>query len=62
MTPDDLNALLNHQPLWQTLDVRSLMLNHMKHLDDTLVERWLMEALPNLDPADVKGFLYMQRP
>jgi len=61
MTQDELKTLLGGEPLWHTLDVRTLMLNHLKLLDDGLVEQWFNEALPQLPADHVKGYLYMKR-
>ncbi len=61
MTNDELNTLLAGEPLWQTLDVRGLMLNHLKTLDKTMVEQWFSEALPDLSAEHVRGYLYMKR-
>lgn len=61
MTPDDLEALLNKEPLLEVLDVKTLVLDHIKQMEAKDLLPFFTGFLPELEAEKVQGYLYMRR-
>ena len=61
MTPEQLNALLADRPLLSVLDVKTLVLDHLKRQPAQALVGLFESLLPELDPETVAGYRYMSR-
>ena len=61
MTPDELTALLNGQALDQTLDVRTLVIDHIKAKTDAELEAIFHAELGSLTEEQLTRYFYMRR-
>lgn len=61
MTPEELTTLLEGQPLNHRLDVRTLVQDQVRQLDEAAILELFWRFLPHLDAAEVSDYLYMTR-
>ena len=61
VTQQELETLLDGQPLLQTLDVKTLVLDQLKTMRDEDLLDLFWDKLPNVSHEEVRGYLYMKR-
>ncbi len=61
MTEDDLNKLLGGEKLGQTLDVKTLVLDMVRKMDDDELMAIFWAKLPNITVEQIKDYYYMRR-
>lgn len=61
MTEEELNGLLNGEDLFQTLDVKTLVLDIVRDMPQDELMTIFRDKLPSLSPGYVKDYLYMKR-
>jgi hypothetical protein len=61
MTPEELQTLLNHKDLHNTLDVKTLVIDLVKKKELSELEEMFWDYLPLLSEEQVKGYLFMSR-
>lgn len=61
LTKDELEKLLEGEPLMQTLDVKTLVLDIVKKMDEAEIQDIFWKKLPNLQESEIKDYFYMRR-
>jgi hypothetical protein len=61
MTETELAQFLNGTPLFQLIDVKTLILEDLRKQDTDKLEQWFMDRLPDLDEESLTRYLYMKR-
>ncbi len=61
MTEDELNKLLGGEDLEKTLDVKTLVLDIVRKMDDKEILAIFREKLPNMTEEHIKDYYYMRR-
>ena len=61
MTKDELNALLDGQELTQAVDVKTIVMDIVKDMDERELLEIFWEKLPEFSAEFVEDYLYMKR-
>lgn len=61
MTEAELDAFLQGEALVHTIDIRTLVVDHIRKLDETAILALFNERLPHLDEATLRHYLFMKR-
>ena len=61
MTKDELDKLLDGNPLHQTLDVKTLVLDLFKEMPAEELEAVFWDRLPDLQEEFVRDYFFMRR-
>jgi hypothetical protein len=61
MTTDELNQLLDGRELHNTMDVKTLVIDLVRKMDDPSIEQIFWQQLPHLSTDHIKGYFYMSR-
>jgi len=61
MTPEELNTLLDDRDLYGTLDVKTLVVDLVRKMNQAEIEEIFWQHLPKLKHDAIKGYFYMSR-
>jgi hypothetical protein len=61
LKPEELETLLNKEPLLDALDVKTLVLDRIKQMEPKELLPLFESFLPELEAEKVQGYLYIRR-
>ncbi|MDX2084501.1 MAG: hypothetical protein SFZ03_03840 [Candidatus Melainabacteria bacterium] len=61
MTEDELNQMLDGQELLKTMDVKTLVVDVVRQMNDEEILDIFWKKLPTLNAQEVRGYFYMKR-
>jgi len=61
LTKEELEQLLGGEELMRTLDIKTLVLDIVKRMDESQILNIFWKELPHLSDAEIKDYFYMRR-